>query len=124
MPEVLDKIGFPAEKLLKNLIKSVDATKKLYFSHRGVVTDTREVPDHDIQLRALIELAKMYGLYPRSSGRKSDNGSDGYSPPMINLVLPTLERANTKARRHADPSDHDQSAGDALSGRDEGELGL
>lgn len=35
MPEVLDKIGLPAEKLLKNLIKSVNATKKLFFSHQG-----------------------------------------------------------------------------------------
>jgi hypothetical protein len=115
MPEVLDKIGFPAEKLLKNLIKSVDATKKLYFSHRGVVKDTREVPDHDIQLRALIELAKMYCLYPRGNQRKSANGSDGYSPPIVNLVIPSLEGSNTKTQRPADPADLDRSAANALS---------
>lgn len=64
-PEVLERIGLPAEKLLKALAKQVDATEKLYFSYQGVVTDTREVPDHDVQLRAVIELAKMHGLYPR-----------------------------------------------------------
>jgi hypothetical protein len=48
MPELLDKIGLPAKRLLKNLIKSLDATKNLYVSYQGIVTDTREVPDHDI----------------------------------------------------------------------------
>jgi hypothetical protein len=91
MSEVLDKMGLPAEKLLQNLARSLDAKKTLFFSHDGVVMDSRDVPDHDIQLRTAIELAKMHGLYPRRSARKSDDRSDGHSPPMINLGMATSE---------------------------------
>lgn len=39
-----------------------------------------------------IELAKMHGLYPGGKGRKGRDPSDGYSAPMINLVMPDLEQ--------------------------------
>jgi hypothetical protein len=70
MPEVLEKIGVPAEKVLKNFVRSVNAKKTLYFRYRGVVMETRKVPDHRIQLRTLIELAKMHGFYPTRNSRK------------------------------------------------------
>jgi hypothetical protein len=70
LPEILEKIGLPAEKVLKNFIKSVNAKKTLHFRYRGVVMETIKVPDHRIQLRTLIELAKMHGFYPMRNGRK------------------------------------------------------
>jgi hypothetical protein len=72
MPEVLDQVGLPAEKLLKNFASSLKATKTLYCTHRGIVTDTLEVPDHGIRLRTLIEPVKLHGLYPRCNRRKSE----------------------------------------------------
>ncbi len=72
-PEAFDEIRISPEKLLKKLIKNVDATKKIYFSYRGAVVETREVPDHRIQLRALHELTKLHGLYPKRNGRTSED---------------------------------------------------
>jgi hypothetical protein len=71
MPEILDRCAFPAEKLLKNLIESLEATKTRHFSYRGVVMDSRTVPDHKIQLRSAIELLKLHGLYPTGKRPKS-----------------------------------------------------
>jgi hypothetical protein len=43
--------------VLKALKRQMNATKKLYVRYRGVVTETIEVPDHRVQLRALEEPA-------------------------------------------------------------------
>jgi hypothetical protein len=95
-------------------LRGIPEAKLEKIGERNAHTLTR-LPDHDIQLRALIELAKMYGLYPRGNQRKCDNGSDGYSPPIVNLVIPSLEGSNTKTQRPADPADLDRSAANALS---------
>jgi hypothetical protein len=54
------------QELLKVLAEQEHATKKLYFRHKGVVKELREVPDHDSKLRALDALAEIYSLYPQS----------------------------------------------------------
>jgi hypothetical protein len=77
--------------VLKNLATQLKATKRVYFSHRGVVTDTREVPDHAVQLRAAIELVKMHGLYPRRGERESGESYDRSEPPVIKLVMHSPE---------------------------------
>jgi hypothetical protein len=71
--EVLEKVGLRAEKLFKELARSMRAERTLFFSNHGMVIDTRVVPDHPIQLRGVIELAKMYGLYPSNNKRKCDH---------------------------------------------------
>jgi hypothetical protein len=81
MPEMLDRASFPAEKLLKNLKRSLKATKTLYCTYRGKVTDTLEVPDHKIQLRAIIELLKLHGAYPMRNKRRSDDHSSARESP-------------------------------------------
>jgi hypothetical protein len=73
--------------VLKALKRQMNATKKLYGSYRGVVTDTIEVPDHWLQLRALEELAKQHGLYPRPGERESGDRYDRSERPIINLVI-------------------------------------
>ncbi len=49
--------------VLKALKRQVNAAKRVYFSHRGVVTASRVLPDHKVRLRALNELAKLHGLH-------------------------------------------------------------
>jgi hypothetical protein len=125
MPDVLDKIGLPAEKLLKELAKQLNATKKLYFSHQGMVRDMREVPDHEIQLRALIELAKMWDLYPRTNRRKTEDASDRCSEPIFKLVISSPKPSSAATRQLAGHSlDHDHPGTDASLGpeRDSNEL--
>jgi hypothetical protein len=41
----------------------MEARKKLYFRHKGIVTEVREVPDHATQLRAAEVLCKIMGLW-------------------------------------------------------------
>src|ERR1039458_1161455 len=49
-PELLAKIGLPAEKLLKDtFLKGLEATETVFFSFQGVVMESREVPAHDIR---------------------------------------------------------------------------
>ena len=47
------------------LKRQLEARKKVYFRYKGIVMTVREVPDHDTQLRAAVELMKIMGLYPR-----------------------------------------------------------
>lgn len=83
-------------RVLKALKRQMNATKKHYVSYRGVVTDTIEVPDHGVQLRALEELAKMHGLYPRRGERESGDRYDRLERPIINLVIHSPERRAAK----------------------------
>jgi len=74
--------------VLKALKHQMNATKRVHFSHRGVVTDSRALPDHKAQLRALIELGKLHGLYPRRGERRSGDPYDSSDRTVINLVMP------------------------------------
>ena len=78
--------------VIKALAKQFHATKKIYFSHRGIVKCSRTVPDHATQLRATIELVKMHGLFRRRGGRESGEQYDLSERPIINLVIHTPER--------------------------------
>jgi hypothetical protein len=86
MPEMLEKCNFPAEKLLKNLIESLEATKILHFSYRGVVLDSRTVPDHKIRLRSAI--FRAWSSIPRSASRASYNLPERDSASRINRSNP------------------------------------
>jgi hypothetical protein len=41
----------------------MQAKKKVYFRHKGIVMHMLEVPDHATQLRAAEELMKIMGLH-------------------------------------------------------------
>ena len=81
-------------KLLKALKKQLNATKRLSVKYRGVVTDSIVVPDHRTQLRALIELGKMHGLYPKRGERRARDAYDRSERPVINLVMPGLQKSD------------------------------
>jgi hypothetical protein len=86
------------ERLLKTLAKQLEATKTLYVRYKGTVTDVREVPDHQIQLRALDELAKVWDLYPRSNRGQSKDPSDHCSGPTMNLVISSPKQSSAACR--------------------------
>ncbi len=54
---------------------------------------------HDIQLRAAIELAKMYGLYPRKGQDESDSSPGEGTRIVVNLGFLGSERAAEVLRR-------------------------
>jgi hypothetical protein len=86
IPDVLNRIGCPIEKVLKKLDAKLDAKETKFFSNGGIVTDSRQVEAHDIQIRAATELAKMHHAYPRSG---ADGDEDGSRPrgPSFTLVI-------------------------------------
>jgi len=85
-PEILQRIGLLPEKLLKRLVQKLDAKETQFFSDKGIVMDRRRVVAHDIQLRAIDMLARMYGFYPRNDHAEDD--SDRPTGPTVNLVIP------------------------------------
>ena len=72
LPEVLERAGYSVDELLipllSNLVEKLDAKETKYFAYRGVVMETWEIENHDIQLRAAVELCKILGLYPGKRG--------------------------------------------------------
>jgi hypothetical protein len=68
IPEALECTGYPVDKMLTKLVEvlfsQLEATKTRILKYQGVVTDTKEFADHRIQLRAAIELSKLFGRYP------------------------------------------------------------
>jgi len=86
-PEIMEKIGLPAENLLKiHFLPLLKAVKIQYFAYKGVVMDVRVTADNDIRLRTADSLASMLGLYPRGAKREaSESPSDELAPITINI---------------------------------------
>ncbi|MFZ0639991.1 MAG: hypothetical protein WA020_05150 [Candidatus Acidiferrales bacterium] len=81
----IDALGVDQlEKVLKELVKQTKATKQLHISYRGLMKDTRQVPDHAVRLRALIEIGKLHGFYPRRGERASVDVYDCSQRPIAN----------------------------------------
>jgi hypothetical protein len=51
------------EIITKVLVPGLEAKKTVYFTHRGVVTDSREDIDHDRRLRCFDLYCNLLGLY-------------------------------------------------------------
>ena len=127
-PEVLEKIGLPAEKLLRDtFLKELEATETVFFSFQGVVMESREVPAHDIRLRAGIELAKMHGLYPKTNGHNGEDADSGQSTIInINLGFLDPERAEAvlaAARERVRSGNSGQPDLDAMRNQNQGRTG-
>jgi len=87
LPDILEKMNIPVEKVVKKLKAQMEATKTLYFTHQGVVMETRHVEAHAIQLRAAVELAKMLGFYPRANTSTHEFEPDNKVPGRISLTI-------------------------------------
>ena len=94
---------FTLTQLIVSLEKQLEAKKTLFLTHKGVVVSSGTVVDHKVQLRAAIELAKLYGLYPARGEREARGPHDCFERPIINLVIPSTERYGNpcKSRRQA-----------------------
>jgi phage terminase small subunit len=62
LPDILESMNVPVEKVIKKLAAKMEAKETLHFTHQGIVMETRHVEAHAIQLRAAVELAKLIGL--------------------------------------------------------------
>jgi hypothetical protein len=87
LPDILDKMNIPVEKVVKKLKAQMEAMETLYFTHQGVVMETRQVEAHAIQLRAAVELAKMLGFYPGASTSAYESEPDNKVPGHISLTI-------------------------------------
>jgi hypothetical protein len=127
-PELLTEIGLPAEKLLRDtFLKELEATEIVFFSHQGIVIESREVIAHDIRLRAGIELAKMHGLYPKTNGHNGEDADSGQGTTInINLGFLSPERAEAvlaAARERVRGRNSGQPVLDATPDQDQGRTG-
>jgi hypothetical protein len=127
-PELLAKIGLPAEKLLRDtFLKELEATETVFFSFQGVVIESREVIAHDIRLRAGIELAKMHGLYPKANGHNGEDADSGQGTTInINLGFLNPERAEAvlaAARERVRGGNRGQPVLDAMRDQNQGRTG-
>jgi hypothetical protein len=96
-PELLDLVGLPAEKVLREtFLPATKAMETKFFSHQCIVLEKREVINHDIRPRAGIELAKMHGLYPKTNGHNEEDADSGEGT-TIYFNLGFLDPARTEA---------------------------
>jgi hypothetical protein len=87
LPDILDKMNIPVEKVVKKLKAQMEARETLYFTHQGVVMETRHVEAHAIQLRAAVELAKMLGFYPGAYAPAYESEADNKFPIRMTLTV-------------------------------------
>ena len=92
LPEILARLDLSVEKVLMKFKDQLEAKETKFFTHEGIVVDSREVVAHDIQHLAADKLAKIYGLYPHN-GHDNDSGDDRPGSVTINLVVPDAGRA-------------------------------
>ena len=96
--KVLDAAGVSVEEQGKLLRKAIDENKKLlsakkrqYFSHDGIVKDSREDVDHTARMKAVSEIYDLVGAKSPKSGSSNSgvkveiNLPSWYSPEIINV---------------------------------------
>jgi hypothetical protein len=127
LPEILEKMNLPVEKVIKKLAAKMEAKETKFFEHGGIVMETRNVEAHDIQLRAAIEFAKIYGLYPKTNGHNEENADSGEGTTInINLGFLSPERAEAvfaAARERVCGGNSEQPILDAAPDQDQGRTG-
>ena len=62
VPELLENVNFEVSDMLRKvLVPGLEAKKTIYFTHKGVVTDSLECPDNKHRLKCLILSLKLLG---------------------------------------------------------------
>jgi hypothetical protein len=80
-PQIVDRLEYPLEKLIVDvLVPLLEAKKTHFFSYKGIVKDKREVPDHNIQLRAMVETLKLHGVYPTQTRNREPSQAQVSGP--------------------------------------------
>jgi len=76
IPERLDALGCPVDKVLMTVISKLEATETKMGWHKGKLIDTVNVVDHDTQLRAADMILELCNAYP-GRGNRQQQGDDG-----------------------------------------------
>jgi hypothetical protein len=111
LPRALERAGYSVDQVLTEVFEKLhaqlDAKKTRFFHYRGVVLETREVEDHRIQLRAVVEICKILGFYPRASNSAYESEPDGSAArPTTVVVRPSreaIELGAASGSSHGDP---------------------
>jgi hypothetical protein len=97
LPQTLEKAGYSVDQVLTEVFEKLhaqlDAKKTRFFHYRGIVLETREVEDHRMQLRAVVEICKILGFYPGASNSACESEPDGSAARSITMVAGTPEEA-------------------------------
>ena len=96
--QILDQAGLTDEYIAQRLMKKTDATKVQYFTDKGVVVDSREGPDHGVQLKAIEMAGKWKGFDVKRSlsmnlnVKKDMNASDleNMTPEELDYYLESI----------------------------------
>jgi hypothetical protein len=62
MSVIFDQLGLNETTIAQKLKDKTEATKTIYFQKDGIVTDSREVEAHDIQLKTLELITELRGM--------------------------------------------------------------
>jgi hypothetical protein len=74
LPALLLKLGIPPEKILLKFKQKLEAKETQFWAKEGIVTDSREVEAHDVQLHAADSLARIWRITPRNNGVDEEGG--------------------------------------------------
>ena len=62
MEQVFDSVGLTEHAIARKLADKTLAKREIFFSHNGMVTDSRVVDDHHAQLKAVEMAAEIRGM--------------------------------------------------------------
>jgi hypothetical protein len=62
MEQVFDSIGLTEIAIACKLKDKTEAKREIFFSHNGMVTDSRVIDDHSTQLKAIGIAAEIRGM--------------------------------------------------------------
>jgi hypothetical protein len=97
LPKALERAGYSVDQVLTEVFEKLhaqlEAKKTRFFHYHGVVLETREVEDHRMQLRAVVEICKMLGFYPGASNSAYESQPDNSAARSITVVAGTPEEA-------------------------------
>jgi len=89
-PAVFNREGVTIERIAKKVADKLDAKTTKFFSHQGTVLDSREVEDHDTQLKAAeLGLKALGALKAHNEADSTEGRSETHA---VRLVV-TDERA-------------------------------
>jgi hypothetical protein len=108
LPEILDRIDIPAEKVLQKFKDQLDARETKFFVVKNKIV-TRTVMAQDLQHRAAVELGKIHRLYP---SRVELTGNEG-----VPLIPPSLIVEFHDPEMDYDPDNPDGSVKTADDGK-------
>jgi hypothetical protein len=83
-PAVFNREGVTIERIAKKVANKLDAKTTKFFSHQGTVLDSREVQDHDTQLKAAeLGLKALGALKAHDEGDSTEGRSETHTVCLV-----------------------------------------